>query len=392
MNIHEYQAKELFKQYGIPVPQGQSFSDLEEVRSFARGLSSLPCVVKAQIHAGGRGKAGGVKLARTADQVVEHAQTILGKTLVTHQTGPEGKEVRRLLIEEGVEIEREIYLSLLQDRSSASPVVVASSAGGMEIEEVAAKSPEVIYKIQIDPALGIQAFHGRILAFKLGLPKELIGAFGSLLAKLYRLFDEKGVVMLEINPLVMTKDHRLVALDGKVVFDDNALFRHEEIRALRDLSEEEPMEIEASKHNLNYVKLDGHIGCMVNGAGLAMATMDIIQVAGGRPANFLDVGGTATKETVKHGFQILLSDPNVKGLFVNIFGGIVRCERIAGGILDAAQEAQVRVPLVVRLEGTNAEEGRKMLEGSGLNLHNLHVASDFWEGAQKIVELVKEAG
>jgi succinyl-CoA synthetase beta subunit len=386
MNIHEYQAKELFKQYGVSVPRGKSVASLDEAKAWGEELSSPVYVVKAQIHAGGRGKAGGVKLAKNQAEMLRHAGDLLGKTLVTHQTGPAGRKVHRLLIEEGVQIEKELYLSILMDRSMACPVVVASAAGGMEIEEVAMKSPEKILKMPIDPVLGCQAFHGRTLAFNLGLGK-LAGEFTGLLTKLYRLFTEKGVLLVEINPLVVTRDQKLIALDGKMMFDDNALFCYEDIKSMRDLNEEEPLEIEASRYNLNYVKLDGRIGCMVNGAGLAMATMDIIKLAGEEPANFLDVGGTATKETVKQGFHILLSDQNVKGIFVNIFGGIVRCERIAGGIIDAAQEVQIRVPVVVRLEGTNAEEGRKMLKENGVKLQ---VAHDLWEGAQKIVNLVRQ--
>jgi succinyl-CoA synthetase beta subunit len=385
MNIHEYQAKELFKQYKVPVPRGKSVGSLDEAKAWGKELTGPVYVVKAQIHAGGRGKAGGVKLAKNPAEMMRHAGELLGKTLVTHQTGPAGRKVHRLLIEEGVVIERELYLSILIDRSMACPVVVASAAGGMEIEEVATQSPEKVLKVHIDPVLGFQPFHGRTLAFKLGLG-QLMGEFTGLLTKLYDLFTQKGALLVEINPLVVTRENRLIALDGKMMFDDNALFRHEDIKAMRDLNEEEPLEIEASHYNLNYVKLDGSIGCMVNGAGLAMATMDIIKLAGEFPANFLDVGGTATKETVKQGFQILLSDPNVKGIFVNIFGGIVRCERIAGGIIDAAKEVQIRVPVVVRLEGTNAEEGRRMLKENGIRLK---VASDLWEGAQRIVNLVR---
>ena len=386
MNIHEYQAKELFRQYGIPVPGGRMLVSLEEVREYAQTLPVGVHVVKAQIHAGGRGKAGGVKLARSADEVIHSAEEILDKVLVTHQTGPAGQKVSRLLIEEGVEIEQEFYLSLLIDRARACPVIVASREGGMEIEEVAQKSPEKVLKIPIDPAVGFQPFQGRTLAFNLGLPKKAMSPFFKLVDKMYRLFHEKGASLIEINPLVLTKDHRVVALDGKMTFDDNALFLNEDVLAMRDVSEEDPLEIEAVRHQLNYVKLEGNIGCMVNGAGLAMATMDIIKLAGGMPANFLDVGGTATQETVKHGFQILLSDKNVQGIFVNIFGGIVRCERIAGGIIGAAQEVRIQVPVVVRLEGTNAREGREMLQATDLGLH---VAGDFWEGAQKIVQLIQ---
>ncbi len=386
MNIHEYQAKDLLTRYGVPVPQGKSVGSLDEAKEWGEALATPVMVVKAQIHAGGRGKAGGVKVVKGPTEMLKAARELLGKTLVTHQTGPSGREVHRLLIEEGAQIQRELYLSILMDRAAARPVIVASGSGGMEIEELAAQSPDKILKVHIDPRVGCQAFYGRRIAFQMGLPKPLIGPFTKLLAQLYQFFMEKDALMVEINPLIMTGDERLVALDAKVVFDDNALFRHEDIMELRDLNEEEPLEIEASQHNLNYVKLDGSIGCMVNGAGLAMATMDIIKLAGEEPANFLDVGGTATKETVKHGFKILLSDPHVKGIFVNIFGGIVRCERIAGGIIDAAQETQVGVPLVVRLEGTNAEEGRKMLQGSSLKLE---VAKDLWEGAQKIVSLIQ---
>jgi succinyl-CoA synthetase beta subunit len=385
MNIHEYQAKELFVRYGVPVPRGKAVMTPEEAGAWARELTASPYVVKAQIHAGGRGKAGGVKLTKERSQVEELARGLLGRALVTHQTGPEGRRVKRLLVEEGVSIQREYYLSLLIDRATGSPVIVASSEGGVEIEEVAASHPEKILKEFVDPSVGYQAFQGRNLAFRLGLPKEAIGPFVTLVGQLYRLFTEKGAALIEINPLVLTQDSKIVALDAKISFDDNALFQHEDIRAYRDLDEEDPLEIRASQYGLNYVKLDGHIGCMVNGAGLAMATMDVIKLAGAEPANFLDVGGGASKETVKHAFQILLSDPNVKGVFVNIFGGIVRCERIAGGIVEAAKEVEVRVPLVVRLEGTNAKEGKELLAQSGLNLQ---VASDLWEGARKIVRLL----
>ncbi|HET8760909.1 MAG TPA: ADP-forming succinate--CoA ligase subunit beta, partial [Nitrospiria bacterium] len=307
---------------------------------------------------------------------------------VTPQTGPQGKVVKKLLIEEGVSIGHEFYVSLVVDRASASIAVVASREGGMEIEEVAAKHPEKIIKVFIDPTVGYQPFHGRQVAFGLRLPKEVVNGFVKLLGSLYALFMAKDASLVEINPLVLTTDQKFVALDGKMNFDDNGLFRQEDVRAFRDLDEEEPLEIKASEHNLNYVKLDGTIGCMVNGAGLAMATMDVVKLAGGEPANFLDVGGGATKETVKEAFNILMADPNVKGVFVNIFGGIVRCERIAGGIIDATREVNLRVPLVVRLDGTNAEEGKKMLASSGLNLD---VAGTMWEGAQRIVSLSGEA-
>ena len=385
MNIHEFQAKMLFSKYGIPVPQGKAVYSADEVEQCVKEIKTDVVVVKAQIHAGGRGKAGGVKLARNKKDVEGLVKGLLGKTLVTHQTGPEGRCVRKLLIEEGVDIGKELYLSLLVDRTYSRPVFITSLEGGMEIEEVAARTPERVIKEYIDPSAGYQQFNGRNMAFRLGLEPDIIKQFVSMAGKLYKLFVEKGASLIEINPLVITKDNRLIALDAKVSFDDNSLFKNEDVKAFRDLDEEEELEIEASKHGLNYVKLDGDIGCMVNGAGLAMATMDVIKLAGSEPANFLDVGGGASKETVKHAFQILLADKNVKGVFVNIFGGIVRCERIAGGIIDAAKEVEIKVPLVIRLEGTNAKEGLEMLRGSGLNLE---VASDIWEGAQKIVKLV----
>ncbi len=384
MNIHEFQAKQLFATFNVPVPRGRKTDVVDEATAIADELASPITVVKAQIHAGGRGKAGGVKLAKSRDQVEPLAREILGKTLVTPQTGPQGKVVKKLLIEEGVSISHEFYLSLVVDRASASIAVVASREGGMEIEEVAAHHPEKIIKVFIDPTIGFQAFHGRRVAFALGLPKDTVNAFVKLLGSLYAMFTAKDASLVEINPLVLTTDQKFIALDAKMNFDDNGLFRQEDVRAFRDLDEEEPLEIKASEHNLNYVKLDGTIGCMVNGAGLAMATMDVVKLAGGAPANFLDVGGGATKDTVKEAFGILMADPNVKGVFVNIFGGIVRCERIAGGIIDATREVDLRVPLVVRLDGTNADEGKKMLASSGLNLE---VASTMWEGAQRIVAL-----
>ncbi|MBI3596415.1 MAG: ADP-forming succinate--CoA ligase subunit beta [Nitrospirae bacterium] len=386
MNIHEFQAKQLFSQFNIPVPRGKAVASVEEAKAWAEELRSSVYVVKAQIHAGGRGKAGGVKLTKDRAQVETLARELLGKVLVTHQTGPEGRKVQRLLIEEGADIASELYVSLLVDRASGWPVFIASRAGGMEIEEVAAHSPEKILKAAIDPSSGYQAFHGRMLAFRLGLGKEVQNPFVQMLGHLYRLFMEKGATLIEINPLVITRDQKLIALDAKVTFDDNALYRNDDIKALRDLDEEDPLEVRASQYGLNYVKLDGEIGCMVNGAGLAMATMDAIKLAGSFPANFLDVGGGASKETVKQAFTILMSDSHVKGVFINIFGGIVRCERIAGGVIDAAKEVSIRVPLVVRLEGTNAEEARQMLAASGLNLV---VVRTMWEGAQKIVSLIR---
>ena len=386
MNIHEYQAKELFSQYSIPIPQGRVVNSVEEAKGVSQSLEVPLYVLKAQIHAGGRGKGGGVKLTKDPSEIPSIAKDLIGMTLVTHQTGPEGRKVRRLLVEEGIPIDRELYLGLLVDRSSSLPVFIASTSGGMEIEEVVASSPEKILKVAIDPVIGFLPFHGRLLAFGLQLEKEVQGPFISMLSKIYRLFMEKDATLIEINPLVITKDKKIVCLDAKINFDDNALFRHEDIKAFRDLDEEEPLEVQASECGLNYVKLDGEVGCMVNGAGLAMATMDAIKLAGSFPANFLDVGGGASKETVKQAFQILLSDPHVKGVFVNIFGGIVRCERIASGIMDASREVQIKVPLVVRLDGTNAEEGRKMLQESGLKLQ---VAKTLWEGAQQVVSLIR---
>ena len=385
MNIHEFQAKQLFGQFGIPVPKGKEIKTPLAAEKWATALNSPVYVVKAQIHAGGRGKAGGVKITKDRIEVPRLAKEILGKTLVTHQTGPKGRKVRRLLIEEGAGIAKELYLSLLIDRDSGWPVFIASTEGGMEIEEVAAHTPEKIVKEAIDPAVGFQGYNGRNLAFGIGLQNlepTVINPFVAMLGNLYRLFMEKNAALVEINPLVITNDKRLIALDGKVSFDDNALFKHEDVRAMRDLNEEEPLEIEATNNNLNYVKLDGNIGCMVNGAGLAMATMDVIKLAGSEPANFLDVGGGATKETVAAGFRILLKDKNVKGIFINIFGGIVRCERIAHGVIEAAKEVNIKIPVVVRLQGTNAEEGRKLLSESGLKVD---VATDLWEAAQKIV-------
>ena len=387
MNVHEFQAKQLFAQFGIAVPKGKEVKNIGAAEKWVAKLETPVYVVKAQIHAGGRGKAGGVKLTKNRAEVPGLAKEILGKTLVTHQTGPKGRKVRRLLIEEGAAIAKELYVSLLVDRDSGWPVFIASTEGGMEIEEVAAHSPEKLLKELIDPAVGFQGYNGRNLAFGLGLPSiepAIVNPFIAMLGNLYRFFMEKNATMVEINPLVVTHDKRLIALDGKVSFDDNSLFKHADVQAFRDLHEEEPLEIEASNNNLNYVKLDGNIGCMVNGAGLAMATMDVIKLAGSEPANFLDVGGGATKETVAAGFRILLKDKKVKGIFINIFGGIVRCERIAHGVIDAAKEVGIKIPVVVRLQGTNAEEGRKLLAESGLNVE---VATELWKASQKIVAL-----
>jgi succinyl-CoA synthetase beta subunit len=387
MNIHEFQAKQLFAQFGIPVPKGKDVKSPLAAEKWAAALNSPVYVVKAQIHAGGRGKAGGVKLTKDRAEVPTLAKELLGKVLVTHQTGPKGRKVRRLLIEEGVGIAKELYLSLLVDRDSGRPVFIASTEGGMDIEEVAAHTPEKVLREMVDPAVGYHGHNGRNLAFALGLQTiepGVINQFVAMLGNVYRLFMEKNAAMVEINPLVITTDKRLIALDAKVSIDDNGLFKHEDVQSLRDLHEEEPLEIEATNNNLNYVKLDGNIGCMVNGAGLAMATMDVIKLAGSEPANFLDVGGGATKETVAAGFRILLKDRNVKGIFINIFGGIVRCERIAHGVIDAAKEVGLKLPVVVRLQGTNAEEGRQLLLDSGLKVD---VATDLWEAAQKIVAM-----
>ena len=391
MNVHEFQAKQLFGQFGVPVPRGKEITSPEAGATWAAELNTPVFVVKAQIHAGGRGKAGGVKITKDKAAVPGLVKELIGKNLVTHQTGPKGREVRRLLIEEGAAIAKELYVSLLVDRDSGWPVFIASTEGGMEIEEVAAHRPEKIIREAIDPAVGFQSYNGRNVAFALGLPAmepAIVNPFIHMLGNLYRLFMEKNAAMVEINPLVITSDKKLIALDGKVSFDDNALFRHADVQQMRDLNEEDPLEIEAGENNLNYIKLDGNIGCMVNGAGLAMATMDVIKLAGSEPANFLDVGGGATKETVAAGFRILLKDPNVKGIFINIFGGIVRCERIAHGVIEAAKEVKINVPLVVRLQGTNADEGRKLLAESGLKLE---VANDLWEAAQKIVKLTGKA-
>jgi succinyl-CoA synthetase beta subunit len=391
MNVHEFQAKQLFGQFGIPVPRGKEITSPEAGVAWAAELNTPVFVVKAQIHAGGRGKAGGVKITKDKATVPGLVKELIGKTLVTHQTGPKGREVRRLLIEEGAAIAKELYVSILVDRDSGWPVFIASTEGGMEIEEVAAHTPEKIIREAIDPAVGFQGYNGRNIAFALGLPAmetAVVTPFIQMLGNLYRLFMDKNAAMVEINPLVITSDKKLIALDGKVSFDDNGLFRHADVQEMRDLHEEDPLEVEAGENNLNYVKLDGNIGCMVNGAGLAMATMDVIKLAGSEPANFLDVGGGATKETVAAGFRILLKDPNVKGIFINIFGGIVRCERIAHGVIEAAKEVKINVPLVVRLQGTNAEDGRKLLAESGLKLE---VANDLWEAAQKIVKLTGKA-
>jgi succinyl-CoA synthetase beta subunit len=386
MNIHEYQAKELLKGFGVPVPKGRTASTASEAGAIARELGGVS-VVKAQIHAGGRGKAGGVKLAKSPDEAEKIAADLLGKMLVTHQTGSAGREVRRLLIEEGLPIEREYYLGMVLDRAVSRVTVIASPEGGVEIEEVARRSPEKILKEVIDPAVGLLAFQCRRLAYALGLPQAQVGAFTKLLPALARAFVELDCSLAEINPLVLTKDGTLLALDAKINVDNNALFRRPEIEALRDLNEEDPKEYEASKLGLSYISLDGNIGCMVNGAGLAMATMDIIKLSGGDPANFLDVGGGATKERVTEAFKIILSDKRVKGVLINIFGGIMRCDVIAEGVVEAAHAVKVAVPLVVRLQGTNVEQGRKILAESGLAITP---AETMGEAAEKIVKAVNK--
>ncbi len=383
LKIHEYQAKEVLSRFGVPVPRGEVAETAEQAGQIAERLGGR-VVVKAQIHAGGRGKGGGVKVAANAAEARQIAGQILGMKLVTHQTGPEGREVRRVLIEETLSIQRELYLGLVVDRARACPVFMASSAGGVEIEEVAAKTPELILKEPIDPGLGFRPFQARKLAFGLGLPADLHSQAVSVMLALARALVETDASLAEINPFVQTEDGRLIALDAKINFDDNALSRHKEFIALRDLNEEEPLEIEAGRYGLNYIKLNGNVGCMVNGAGLAMSTMDIIQYAGGSPANFLDVGGGASVEQVTHAFQILLSDQNVRAVLINIFGGILRCDRLAQGVVEAARAVAVRVPVVVRLEGTNVEQGRQILRDSGLNFT---VAKDMKDAAEKVVAL-----
>lgn len=384
MKIHEYQAKAILARYGVTTPRGEVVFTKEEAREAAQRMKWQVAVVKAQIHAGGRGKGGGVKLARSSDEAAEYASQILGMTLITPQTGPQGRVVRRLLIEEGLDIKRELYLGLLVDRESGLPVFMASAAGGMDIEEVAKENPSAIIREFIHPAVGLQPYQARKIAFALGLPGELISISTPFFQALYRAFVDTDASLLEINPCVLTGDGRLVALDAKMTFDDNALFRHKDLRELRDLDEEDPLEVEASKYGLNYIKLDGNVACMVNGAGLAMATMDIIKYAGGSPANFLDVGGGASAEQVKNAFRLLLSDPAVKAVFINIFGGILRCDVLATGVVAAAKDLQVKIPVVVRMEGTNVERGQQILRESGLNFT---IADGMKDGATKVVAL-----
>ena len=388
MNIHEYQAKAVLREFGVPVPRGVPAFSVDEAIKGAKELGGPVWVVKAQIHAGGRGKAGGVKVVKSIDDVKKEAARILGSTLVTHQTGPQGKKVNRLYIEEGSSIDREFYLSALIDRETSRVAFVVSTEGGMDIEEVAHKTPEKILTFSVDPATGFMPHHSRLVAKELGLGGDLAKQVADMLPKLYAAFTSKDMSLLEINPLVVTKDEKLICLDAKVGFDGNALYRHPDIVALRDLTEEDEKEVEASKYDLNYIALDGSIGCMVNGAGLAMASMDIIKLYGMEPANFLDVGGSATKEKVAAAFKIITSDPNVKGILVNIFGGIMKCDVIAEGVVAAVKEVGLQVPLVVRLEGTNVDLGKKIIADSKLNVTS---ADDLDDAAQKIVKAVKEA-
>ncbi|OZS79266.1 succinate--CoA ligase subunit beta [Tetzosporium hominis] len=385
MNIHEYQGKQLLRQYGVAVPNGIVAFSPEEAVKAAKELGSAVTVVKAQIHAGGRGKAGGVKIAKNLDEVREYAKELLGKVLVTHQTGPEGKEVKRIYIEEGSDIAKEYYIGLVLDRATSRVTLMGSEEGGMDIEEVAANTPERLFYEEIDPVVGLTGFQARRMAFNMNIPAKLVNKAVKFMMGLYKVYVEKDAAIVEINPLVVTGDDQVIALDAKFNFDANALYRHPEIMEMRDYDEEDAKEIEASKYDLSYISLDGNIGCMVNGAGLAMATMDTISYYGGSPANFLDVGGGATAEKVTEAFKIILSDKNVKGIFVNIFGGIMKCDVIAEGVIIAAKEVGLQVPLVVRLEGTNVDLGKKMLNESGLNI----IAADSMaDGAQKIVKLV----
>src|ERR1700730_12181358 len=385
MKIHEYQAKDILKKYGVAVPRGEMVETREAAEGAAKKLfeaGATGVVVKAQIHAGGRGKGGGVKIAKSVAEAAELAAKILGMTLVTHQTGPEGRVVRRLLIEETLPIDKELYLGIVIDRAEARPVFMASTAGGMEIEQVAEENPAAILKEYIDPGMGLEAFQARKLAFALGLKSQQINQAAQFMTGLYRAFAETDSSLMEINPFVTSNDNRLFALDAKMTFDDNAMFRHSDLRELRDVTEEDPLEVEASRYSLNYIKLDGNVGCMVNGAGLAMATMDIIKYAGGMPANFLDVGGGASSEQVAHAFEILLSDKNVKAVLINIFGGILRVDTLANGVVEAARKTNFKLPIVLRLEGTNVDEGKKILMNSGFNFV---VADTMKDAADKVV-------
>ncbi|HTK82941.1 MAG TPA: ADP-forming succinate--CoA ligase subunit beta [Bacteroidota bacterium] len=386
MKIHEYQGKEILKQFGVAVPNGGVAFSVDEAVSAAQNLGGSVWVVKAQIHAGGRGKGGGVKVAKSLDEVRQLASRILGMTLITHQTGPEGKVVKRLLIEQGISIARELYVGITLDRARSENVVMASTEGGVEIEKVAAETPEKILKEYVNPTIGFRDFQARKLAFGLGLSGDAFKNAVKFLLALYKAYEETDASLAEINPLVVTTEGNILALDAKMNFDDNALFRHPDIAAMRDTDEEDPLEVEASKHNLNYIKLDGNVGCMVNGAGLAMGTMDIIKLAGGEPANFLDVGGGANVSTVSNGFKIILSDKNVKAILINIFGGIVRCDRVANGVIEAAKNVHVNVPVVVRLEGTNAKEAREILANSGLDFA---VANSLQDAAEKVTRAIR---
>jgi succinyl-CoA synthetase beta subunit len=386
MKIHEYQGKAILARHGVPVPRGEVAFNAVEAGEIARRLGGAIVVVKAQIHAGGRGKGGGVKLARSAEEAERLASAMIGMTLVTHQTGPEGRVVSRVLIEEGLQMTRELYLSLVLDRASGKPVMMASAAGGMDIEEVAASTPEKIVKAYIEPGVGLVPFEARQLGFTIGLDGAQVIKFVKLATSLYDAFVSTDASLIEINPLVVTAAGDLLALDAKMTFDDSALYRHPDIRELRDLGEEDPLEVEASKFSLNYIHLDGTIGCMVNGAGLAMATMDIIKLAGGEPANFLDVGGGANAEQIRNAFRLLMSDKNVKAVFINIFGGILRCDVLAQGVIAAVKELGVPVPIVIRMEGTNVEEGKRLLRESGMNFTT---ADSMDEGAQKVVTLAQ---
>jgi len=386
MKIHEYQAKEILRKFNVAVPKGRVAFTADEAVNAANEIGGNVWVVKAQIHAGGRGKGGGVKVAKSIDEVREYAQNMLGMTLITHQTGPEGKTVKRLLIEQGINILRELYVGITLDRALSKNVLMVSTEGGMEIEKVAAESPEKIVKETVEPELGLQQYQARKLAYSLGLSGDQLKNCVKFLTALYDAYEKTDASLAEINPLVVTQEGSVLALDAKMNFDDNALGRHPDIVAYRDLDEEDPLEVEASKYSLNYIKLDGNVGCVVNGAGLAMATMDIIKLAGGMPANFLDVGGGANKTTVSNGFKIILSDPNVKAILINIFGGIVRCDRVAQGVVDAAKEMDIHIPIVVRLEGTNAEEAGVLLNESGLNFE---VASSLKDAAEKVTSVLR---
>jgi succinyl-CoA synthetase beta subunit len=384
MKIHEYQAKELLEKFKVPIPKGGVATSAHEAYQIAEGLGGDRFVVKAQIHAGGRGKGGGVKIASSLSEVSSLADTILGMTLVTHQTGPEGRLVKKVLVEQGLDIKQELYLGVVVDRAQARQVIMMSAAGGMEIEEVAAKAPELIVKETIDPAVGLQPYQTRNLAFGVGLDPQLLRTVGSFITNLYHMFQAYDCSLVEINPLVVTTDGQMLALDAKVTFDDNALYRHKDLLPLEDPDEKDPLELEAAKHNLNYIRLDGTIGAMVNGAGLAMATMDLIKLAGAEPANFLDVGGGASADMIANGFRIILSDPRVKAILINIFGGILRCDVLAEGVISAAKQVNVNVPIIIRLEGTNCEIGRDLLGQSGLNFT---VAGDMLDAARKVAAL-----